>query len=144
MCPPRRPACTWQVPLRKILKAREHSREHRLTVLCYYCSVAKVSDSLPPHGLQHARLLCPSLSPRVCSNSCPLRHAIQPSHPLSSPSPFVFCAAQMCLKKKKRQTPLSAQTHLPKEKEDQERGEGDSLGKRQGDLIFFNSKCLSS
>ena len=24
------------------------------------------------HGLQHARLLCPPLSPRVCANSCPL------------------------------------------------------------------------
>ena len=23
-----------------------------------------------PHGLQHTKLLCPSLSPRVCSNSC--------------------------------------------------------------------------
>ena len=31
-----------------------------------------MSDSLWPHGLQHARLLCPSLSPGVCSNSCPL------------------------------------------------------------------------
>ena len=31
-----------------------------------------VSDSLRPDGLQHARLLCPSPSPRVCSNSCPL------------------------------------------------------------------------
>ena len=30
-----------------------------------------VSDSLQPHGLQHARLPCPSLSPRVCSNSRP-------------------------------------------------------------------------
>ena len=30
------------------------------------------SDSLRPHGLQHSRLPCPSLSPRVCSNSCPL------------------------------------------------------------------------
>ena len=30
-----------------------------------------VSDSLRPHGLQHTRLLCPSLSPGVCSNSCP-------------------------------------------------------------------------
>ena len=28
-------------------------------------------DSLRPLGLQHARLPCPSLSPRVCSNSCP-------------------------------------------------------------------------
>ena len=30
-----------------------------------------MSDSLQPHGLQHARLPCPSLSARVCSNSCP-------------------------------------------------------------------------
>ena len=30
-----------------------------------------MSDSLWPHRLQHARLPCPSLSPRVCSNSCP-------------------------------------------------------------------------
>ena len=31
-----------------------------------YCLVTK------PHGLQHARLPCPSLSPRISSNSCPL------------------------------------------------------------------------
>ena len=31
-----------------------------------------MSNSLQPHGLQHARLLCPSLSPEICSNSCPL------------------------------------------------------------------------
>ena len=31
-----------------------------------------MSSSLWPHGLQHARLPCPSLSPRVCSNSYPL------------------------------------------------------------------------
>ena len=31
-----------------------------------------VSGCLWPHGLQHARLPCPSLFPRVCSNSCPL------------------------------------------------------------------------
>ena len=30
-----------------------------------------VSDSLRPRGLQHARFLCPPLSPEVCSNSCP-------------------------------------------------------------------------
>ena len=36
------------------------------------CSVAKSCLTLQPHGLQHVRLLCPSLSPRVCSNSCPL------------------------------------------------------------------------
>ena len=31
-----------------------------------------VSNSLQPHGPQHARLACPPLSPRVCLNSCPL------------------------------------------------------------------------
>ena len=31
-----------------------------------------VSDSLQPHGLQHARLPCPSPTPGVYSNSCPL------------------------------------------------------------------------
>ena len=28
-----------------------------------------MSNSLQPHGLQHSRLICPPLSPRVCSNS---------------------------------------------------------------------------
>ena len=32
----------------------------------------RLFDSLRPHGLQHARLPCHSLSPRVCSNSDPL------------------------------------------------------------------------
>ena len=31
-----------------------------------------MSNSLQPHGLQHARLPYPSLFPRICSNSCPL------------------------------------------------------------------------
>ena len=31
-----------------------------------------MSNSLQPHGLQHARPPCPSPSPRVHSNSCPL------------------------------------------------------------------------
>ena len=34
----------------------------------FRCSV--VSSSLWPHGLQHARLPCPSPTPRTCSNSC--------------------------------------------------------------------------
>ena len=36
----------------------------------FSCSV--VSDSLRPHGLQHARLPCPSPTPGAYSNSCPL------------------------------------------------------------------------
>ena len=31
-----------------------------------------MSNSLQPHGLQHASIYWPSLSPRVCSNPCPL------------------------------------------------------------------------
>ena len=49
-----------------------------------------LSDSLWPHGLKHTRLSCPSFSPRVCSNSCPLS---QWYHPTSSSSviPFSSC-----------------------------------------------------
>ena len=38
-----------------------------------------VSDSLWSHGLQHARLPCPSPSPRVCSNSCSLSQWCRPT-----------------------------------------------------------------
>ena len=38
----------------------------------FCCSVAKSCLTLRPHGLQYARLLCPPLSPGVCSNSGPL------------------------------------------------------------------------
>ena len=38
-----------------------------------------MSDSLLPHGLQHTRLTYPSLTPRVCSNSCPLRQWCHPT-----------------------------------------------------------------
>ena len=31
-----------------------------------------MSNSLWPHGLQHARFPCPSPTPGTCSNSCPL------------------------------------------------------------------------
>ena len=64
-----------------------------LLLLLFSCSV--VSNSLQPHGLQHARLPCPASSPRVCSNSCPSsRDAIQPSHPLLSSSPPAFNLSQ--------------------------------------------------
>ena len=51
-------------------------------------SLAVESDSLRPHGLQHAKLLCPSPSLRVAQTQVhSVSGAIQPSHPLSSPSP---------------------------------------------------------
>ena len=43
---------------------------HYIVVIVAHHSV--VSDSLWPHGLQHARLPCPSLFPEVCSDSWPL------------------------------------------------------------------------
>ena len=47
-----------------------------------------VSDSLQPHESQHSRPPCPSPTPGVYINTCPSSHdAIQPSHPLLSPSP---------------------------------------------------------
>ena len=48
------------------------------------------SNSLPPQGLQHRRLLCPSPSPRACSNSCPLSWWCHPTI-LSSVTPFSSC-----------------------------------------------------
>ena len=38
-----------------------------------------MADSLWPHGLQHSRLPCPSLYPRVCSNSRPLSRWCHPT-----------------------------------------------------------------
>ena len=49
-----------------------------------------VSDSLWPHGLQHARLPCPSPTPRACSNSCPLSWWFYPTIS-SSVVPFSSC-----------------------------------------------------
>ena len=53
----------------------------------FSCSV--VSDSLWPHGLQHTRSLCPSPTPGVYSNSCPLSWWHHPTIS-SSVIPFSF------------------------------------------------------
>ena len=49
-----------------------------------------MSDSLQLHGLQHTRLPCPSLSPGICSNSCPLSWWCYLTIS-SSAIPFSFC-----------------------------------------------------
>ena len=51
------------------------------------CSV--VSDSLWPHGLQHTRPPCPSPTPRVYPNSCPLSPWC---HPITVSSDVPFCS----------------------------------------------------
>ena len=43
-----------------------------------------MSDSLQPHGLQHARHCCPSPTPGAYPNPCPLSRWC---HPTTSPSP---------------------------------------------------------
>ena len=50
---------------------------------------SSVSDSLWPHGLQYARLPCPSPTPRAYSNSCPLSWWC---HPTISSSVIPFCS----------------------------------------------------
>ena len=52
------------------------------------------SDSLWPHELQRARLPCPSLSPGVCSNSCPLSQWCYPAILSSAPAPFACNLSQ--------------------------------------------------
>ena len=49
-----------------------------------------VSDSLWPHGLQHARPLCPSPSPEVCPSSCSLYQWCCPALSFSD-TLFSFC-----------------------------------------------------
>ena len=49
-----------------------------------------MSDSLRTHKLQHIRLPCPSLSPRICSHSYPLSRWCHPTIS-SSVSPFSSC-----------------------------------------------------
>ena len=46
-----------------------------------------MSDSLWPHGLEHSRSPCPSPTPRVYSNSCPLSRWC---HPIISSSVIPF------------------------------------------------------
>ena len=54
-----------------------------------------VSDSLRPHGLQHARLPIHHGLPELAQTHVHLGgYAIQPSHPLLSPSPPAFNLSQ--------------------------------------------------
>ena len=60
------------------------------TLLSVQLSCSVVSKSLRPHGLQHARLLCSSPTPRACSHSCPLSRWCHPTIS-SSVVPFSSC-----------------------------------------------------
>ena len=62
--------------------------KQRTSSVQFNCSV--MSNSLKPHGLQHTRPPCPSPTPRVYPNLCPLS---QWCHPTTSSSvvPFSSC-----------------------------------------------------
>ena len=62
---------------------------------CLLFSHSVVSNSLWPHGLQHTRLPCPSLSPEPAQTHVHwVSDAIQPSCPLLSPSSSAFILSQ--------------------------------------------------
>jgi len=61
---------------------------HQSEAIQFSCSV--VSDSLQPHGLEHARPPCPSPTPGVHSNSCPSSGWCHPTIS-SSVVPFSSC-----------------------------------------------------
>ena len=70
--------CTPPPPPKKVLM----NFSERWSCLAVQCSRSVMSDTLRPHGLQHARLACPSPTPRVYSNSCPLSWWCHPSNHL--------------------------------------------------------------
>ena len=63
-------------------------------LLLFSCSV--MSDSFQHHGLQHARLPCPSLSPQVCSNSCQW-WACSNSNSVMPSNHLIFCHCLLLL-----------------------------------------------
>ena len=68
--------------------------EHNYCLSLQFSSIqfshAVVSESLRPHGLQHARPPCASPTPRVHPNSCPLTRWCHPTIS-SSVDPFSSC-----------------------------------------------------
>ena len=69
------------------MRESPHSETHHSSV---QFSRSIMSDSLWPHGLQHARPPCPSPAPRVYSNSCPSSRWCHPTIS-SSVIPFSSC-----------------------------------------------------
>ena len=75
-----------------MLVHRKHLKTTAVLIFAHSSSVqfshSVMSDSLRPHGLQHNRPPCPSLTPGVYSNSCSLSWC----HPIISSSvvPFSF------------------------------------------------------
>ena len=107
------PGNAWEIPWTKSRgpkewSTNEHSTYMRKNVFFFsflslqtvifsqFSSVTQLCLTLcDPHEQKHTRPLCPSPTRRVHPNPCPLSHdAIQPPHPLSSPSPPALSPSQ--------------------------------------------------
>ena len=66
------------------------TQQNKLVLNSVQFSCSVVSNTLRPHELQHARLPCPSPTPGVYSNSCPLNQWYYPTIS-SSLIPFSSC-----------------------------------------------------
>ena len=75
----------------KELATKQQCQFYLSSVQSVQFSLSVVSDSLPPHGLQHARPPCPSPTARVYSNSSPLSRWC---HSNISPSVVPFSSLQ--------------------------------------------------
>ena len=85
----------WRWQLKQYLLSSTASLSMWNTIISVQFSRSIASDYLRHHGLQHARPPCPSPTPGVYSNSCPLSQWCHPTiHPLSSPSPPAFNLSQ--------------------------------------------------
>ena len=77
-----------QGPKKTIARQSRMFRKQKFSSVQFSRSV--MSDSLQPHGLQRNSLPCPSPTPGVCSNSCPLNRWCHPTIS-SSVVPFSSC-----------------------------------------------------
>ena len=89
----------WWVSVHRVTQSQTQlcGTSHREIFLLLFFSRQVVSNSLGPHGLQHARPPCPSPSPRICLSSCPLDWWCHPTIS-SSVTLFSFC---LCIKRQK-------------------------------------------
>ena len=62
----------WHAAVHGLEKSQKNLSDWTTTNYLVQLSYSVMSDSLQPHGLLHARPPYPSLTPGVCSNSCPL------------------------------------------------------------------------
>ena len=79
--------CSAYVCFKHFMRFQNSDLTHSPVFFSVRLSHSVVSDSMWPHELQHTRLLCPSPTPRACSDLCP---SSQWCHPTISSSVIPF------------------------------------------------------